>query len=161
MDETIARIKTSKEAKIFANNAKRLGNPDAEAKALNRALDLLAKEEGYTTPAEIALARALYVYEDLQGKVAGKAYRANRTRKMMREHGALLAAERMVIAPRPSRGYTELEQAGLGGHSFEAIIDQYPEEFSNRAVMAARARLTGVKGENVVLKKDASSHEVY
>ncbi|WP_207286508.1 hypothetical protein [Pseudomonas sp. FW300-N2A2] len=161
MDETIARIKTSREAKIFASNAKRLGDLDAEAKALDRALDLQAKEEGYETPAEIAIARALYIYEDLQGTVAGKAYRANRTRKMIREHGALLAAERMVIAQRPSRGYTELAQAGLGAHSFEAIINQYPEEFSNQAVMAAQARLTGVKHESVVSNKDVSFREFY
>ncbi|MCU0071280.1 hypothetical protein N8H71_06750 [Pseudomonas koreensis] len=145
MDGTIARIKTSREAKVFAANAKRLGDSVAEAKALDRALELQAREDGYSTPAEIAIALALYAYEDQQGKVSGKVYRASRTRKMMRDHGALLAAERMVLAPNPSIGYTVLSEAGLGAQSFEAIIDRFPQEFSDRAVTAARARLAGVR----------------
>ncbi|MHB2138602.1 hypothetical protein ACX64L_11700 [Pseudomonas monsensis] len=144
MDGTIARIKTSRDARVFAANAKRLGDLVSEAKALERALELQAREEGFSTPAEIAIARALYAYEDQQGKASGKVFRASRTRKMMRDHGALRAAERMVVAPNPSIGYIVLEEAGLADHSFEAIIDRYPEEFSDQAVMAARDRLAGV-----------------
>ncbi|MFW9078760.1 hypothetical protein ACOI9X_05680 [Pseudomonas sp. P2757] len=157
MEGTIARIKTSREAKIYAANAKRLGDSVAEANALDHALNLQAREDGYSTPAEIAIARALYFYEDQQGKVSGKVYRASRTRKMMRDHGALLAAERMVIAPNPSVGFTVLVGAGLGGHSFEAIIDQYPQEFSERAVTAARARLAGVRSGSRNSGKKGSS----
>ncbi|WP_213939034.1 hypothetical protein [Pseudomonas sp. dw_612] len=158
MDEIIARIKTAKDARIFAQNAKRRGNFDAEAKALERALDLQAREEGFVTQAQIAIAKALYAYESEQGKAFGRVYRASRTRKMLREHGALLAAERMVINPRPTQGYTVLAEAGLGAHSFEAIIDRYPEEFSEQAVLAARARLTGIKTKPAILMAGTDSN---
>ncbi|WP_087693494.1 hypothetical protein [Pseudomonas sp. PE-S1G-1] len=151
MDEIIARIKTAKEARTFAQNAKTLGNVAAEAKALDRAMDLQAQEDGFVTAAQVAIARALYVYEAEQARAKGqKKYLAKRTRNMFRVHGPLLAAERMVLSPRPSQGYAVLTQAGLGSASFESIIDKYPEEFSAQAVLAARARLTGFKPQALI-----------
>ncbi|XCY76886.1 hypothetical protein QLG25_10985 [Pseudomonas sp. CBR-F] len=72
MDEIIARIKTAKEARTFAQNAKTLGNVAAEAKALDRAMDLQAQEDGFVTAAQVAIARALYVYEAEQARAKGQ-----------------------------------------------------------------------------------------
>ncbi|MCZ8317211.1 MAG: hypothetical protein O9303_00075 [Silanimonas sp.] len=141
MDERVGRLKTSKEAKEFARNASRLGRPDLEEQANRRAHQLRAIEEGYASPAQVAIAEALYVYEDQQSVLKGKTFRANRTRQMLDRHGPLAAAERMVLSPRPSKGFEVLEEAGLQALSFEAIIDRFPEEFSAEAVAAARARL--------------------
>jgi len=143
MEERIARLKTSQEAKIFAKNAQRLGHSDLEAQALERAAELQATEEGYISPAEQAIAAALYAYEDQQGQLKGRTFRANRTRQMFARHGALMAAERMVLSRQPSRGYEVLEDAGLQELSFEAIVDRFPQEFSRIAVEASRARLEG------------------
>ncbi|MGO4413279.1 hypothetical protein AB4Z27_09995 [Cupriavidus sp. KB_39] len=143
MDERIARTKTSQDARQLAENALRLGHPELSAQALAHAKVLQAIEEGYTTPAQQAIATALYAYEEEQTRIKGRTFRATRTRSMFARHGALAAAERMVLNRQPSKGFEVLEEAGLRNLSFEAIIDRYPDEFSPVAVGAARARLTG------------------
>ncbi|WP_031358502.1 hypothetical protein [Caballeronia sordidicola] len=143
MDNRIAQLKTSQDARQIAENAQRLGRPDLSAQALERARELRAIEEGYTSPAQQAVAIALYAYEEEQSRLNNRAYRANRTRTMLAKHGALAAAERMVLNRHPSEGFKVLQGAGLRELSFEAIIDRFPNEFSAAAVDAARARLKG------------------
>jgi len=143
VDERIARVKTSQDARQLAENAQRLGRSDLWAQALERARELQAIEEGYISPAQQAIAIALYAYEEEQSRLKGRTFRANRTRQMMTKHGALGAAERLVLHRQPTKGFEVLEEAGLRELSFEAIIDRFPDEFSAVAVEAARARLNG------------------
>ncbi|MCZ8062700.1 MAG: hypothetical protein O9255_06770, partial [Silanimonas sp.] len=72
MDERIGRLKTSKDAKEFAKNANRLGRPDLEEQANRRAHQLRAVEDGYSSPAQVAIAEALYAYEDQRSVLEGK-----------------------------------------------------------------------------------------
>lgn len=141
MDERIARLKSSKDARTFAKNARERGHMDLESDALQRARELQANEEGYSSPAQQAVAIALYAYEEHQSTVKGRPFRASRTRQMFASHGPLVSAERMVMTRQPSMGYGVLEEAGLQELSFEAIIVRFPEEFSAHAVEFARARL--------------------
>jgi hypothetical protein len=143
MDEKVERLKSSAEARTLAGNARRLGHEELAARATQRAFELKALEEGHTSPAQQAIATALYAYEERQSQLKGKTFRANRTRQMLDRHGYLEAAERMVLNRRPSTGFEVLEEAGLQDLSFESIIDRYPEEFSKAAVEASRARLGG------------------
>lgn len=143
MEERIARLKTSQDARKLAENARRLGHSELETQALQRASELKAIEDGYTSPAQQAIAAALYAYEEQQSQLKGSIFRANRTRQMLAKHGPLAAAERMVLRRQPSKGFEVLEEAGLQELSFEAIINRFPDEFSAAAVEAARARLEG------------------
>jgi len=143
MDESVVRLKSSQDARQLAENAQRLGRLDVSTQALERAKELQAIEEGYVTPAQVAIATALYAYEEEQSRLKHRIFRANRTRQMLAKHGPLNAAERMVLNRRPSKGFEVLEEAGRQELSFEAIIDRFPEEFSSIAVNAARARLKG------------------
>jgi hypothetical protein len=143
MDERIARLKSSKDARTFAKNARERGHVDLESEALQRARELQAIEEGHTTPAQQAIATALYAYEEHQTTVKGRPFRASRTRQMFANHGPIVSAERMVMTRQPSMGYGALEEAGLQELSFEAIIVRFPDEFSARAVEFAHARLDG------------------
>jgi len=143
MDDRIARLRTSLEARRLAENARRLGNLEIEDQALKRASELKALEDGFTSPAQQAIAVALYAYEEEQTRLKGRTFRAHRTRQMLTKHGALAAAERMVLHRQPSKGYEFLEEVGLQQLSFEAIISNYPDEFSVAAVEAARVRLHG------------------
>src|SRR3989344_4704942 len=97
MDERVARLRSSQDARQLAENALRLGRLDVSAQALERAGELQAQEEGFSTPAQIAIARALYAYEEEQSRLKNRTFRANRTRQMLSRHGALQAAERMVL----------------------------------------------------------------
>lgn len=144
MDERIARLKTPKEARTFANNARERGRQDLGLEALQHARALQAVKEGHTSPAQQAIASALYAYEEEQTRLKGRTFRANRTRQMITKRGALEAAERMVLSRKPSQGYEVLEEAGLQELSFEAIIVRFPDEFSVRSVQAAQARLDGL-----------------
>ncbi|OJY17825.1 hypothetical protein [Pandoraea sp. 64-18] len=157
MDERVARIKTSKDALQLAENALRLGHPDVHAQALERAKELRAIEEGFISPAERAIAGAIYAYEEERRRVE-KNFRAKRTWKMVAEHGAIAAAERKVLDRKPSKGYEVLKGAGLGEQSFEAIIDRFPDEFSSGAVEAARARLKGESPPRVSRRMELSDH---
>ena len=143
MDSRVARLMTSREARKLADNARRLGRQDIAAEALERMRELRAIEEGFSSPAQQAIAVALYAYEEQQSRAKGRTFRANRTRQMLERHGALHAAERMVLSRKPSTGFEVLEDAGLQELSFEAIIARFPDEFSHEAVEAARARLEG------------------
>jgi hypothetical protein len=143
MDDRIAKLKSSKAARIFAKNARERGHLDLEGEALQRARELQAIEDGHTTPAQQAIATALYAYEEHQTTVKGKTFRANRTRQMFARHGLISAAEQTVMNPKKSMGYGVLEDAGLQELSFEAIVVRFPEEFSAHAVEFARARLDG------------------
>lgn len=154
MDERIARLKTSQDALNFAANAHRLGHPELETQALQRAGELRTLEDGYHSPAEQAIAIALYAYEHERSQLEARTFRAHRTRQMLAKHGALVAAERMVLRRQPSKGFEVLEDAGLQELSFESIVDRFPNEFSVDAVEAARARL---KGKPVPTRTNAAS----
>lgn len=146
MHKYITRLNTSKEAEQLAANAQEQGNSTLAEMAIKRGQELRAQESGYFTPAEQGLAIAIYVYEDAQKQRTGrKNYRANRTWQKIQAVGGniLAAAEDMVIAPRPTIGFGVLEEDNLREHSFEAVIDRFPDEFSAEAVAAARARLRG------------------
>jgi hypothetical protein len=143
MDERVAKLKTSQDARQLAENALRLGREDVATQALEKARELQALEDGYKSPAQIAIASALYAYEEEQSRIKGRTFRANRTRQMLAKRGALEAAERMVMNRQRSTGFEVLEEAGLRELSFEAIVDRFPDEFSASAVVAARARLSG------------------
>lgn len=157
MEERIARLKTSQDALKLAENALRLGHPVLEVQARERAKVLKAIEEGFTSPAQQAIATALYTYEEQQSLLKGRMFRANRTRQMLTKHGAVAAAERMVLHRQPSKGFEVLEEAGLQELSFEAIIDRFPDEFSTIAVETARARLEGRPLPALVISKSQLS----
>ncbi|WAI81752.1 MULTISPECIES: hypothetical protein [Achromobacter] len=144
MQERIARLKTYQDACQMAKNAESLGRPDVAAAALARAAELRAIEDGFITPAEQAIAAAVYAYEDRQSELTGRDnYKANRTWPMLRKNGSpVRAVEELIIHRRPTPGYEVLAQANLKHHSFEAVILRFPGEFSEDAVVAARARLS-------------------
>lgn len=143
MNDRLAKLDTARKALNLAGNARRLGDLALADAALQRAAELRAHEDGFTSPAEMAIALALYAYEEAQSRLNHRTFRANRTRQSIARHGALTAAERIVLNRYPSKGYEVLEEAGLEELSFEAIIVRFPNEFSAKALKAARARLEG------------------
>jgi len=143
MDERVQRLKTSIDARKLAENARQRGHVELANEALQRAGELRAIEEGFTSPAQQAIAAALYAYEEQQSRVKGRTFRASRTRQMLANRGAIEAASNMVLSPRPSTGFSVLEEAGLKALTFEAIVDRFPDEFPSHVVDAARARLQG------------------
>lgn len=144
MDELVARAKTSQEARQLAKNARVVGRFDIETQALEYAKTLRAQEDGYATPAELAIANVLYAYEEAQSRSKDESnYRAKRLRGMLKKHGPIQTAELLALNPERSTGFDMLEGEGQQDMTFEAIIVRFPEEFSDDALHAARARLNG------------------
>jgi hypothetical protein len=143
VDDRIAKLDTAKKALNLAENARRLGDLALADAAMQRATELRANGEGFTSPAELAIATALYAYEEERSRLQGSTFRAGHTRKAIANHGPLMAAERIVLKRQRSKGFEVLEEAGLARLSFEAIVLRFPEEFSEQARDAARARLEG------------------
>jgi hypothetical protein len=140
IEKRFAKLSTAAEARNLAANARRLGQPELAEQTHLRGLDLRAREEGYNSPAARAIAVAIYLYEQEQTRVLRRKCHANRTRKMLRKPGPLHPAERMVLNPRPSKAYRELEDIDRMDLSYEAIVVRFPDEFDAPAPKSSSSR---------------------
>jgi len=75
------------------------------------------------------------VYEEAIGNFAG------RTRQMISDQGHILALSRLVQSPDLQTGFRVLRDRGDLGNTFEAVIVQFANEFSNEVTEAAQWRL--------------------
>ena len=91
------------------------------------------------THAEEKIVNAVARYVGLQ-KREGKT--ANRTFQMLGNRGLIDSAEVSVCKSKPTQGFEVLEGADLAELSFEQIIIDHPEEFSERALWYARRTLS-------------------
>lgn len=125
MEERIARLKTSQDAQKLAENARRLGHPELEANALQRASELKALEDGYTSPAQQAIAAALYAYEEQQSQLKGRTFRANSPQRLLME------VNTMAIKPMPAK-YTETIRPSKEKTSLALIASTYSGQMCPR-----------------------------
>jgi hypothetical protein len=70
-----------------------------------------------------------------------KRVRAARTWQKIKKVGTLPAVEDWVRKPYEASGYTALKRHGLLEHTFEAVVDRFPDRFSAEAVAISRERL--------------------
>lgn len=90
------------------------------------------------TPAEekIVLAVAEYV-----GLMKRDRKTASRTFQQLKNRGLIGAAEAAVLRTKPTQGFTMLNEADRADLSYEQIILDHPDEFSERALWFARRAL--------------------
>lgn len=75
-------------------------------------------------------------------------FKSNRVVQMIREHGAVVAASRLLAKGEPSKGFAKL--IGLGGgiealkYSLENLVLQYPSLFTPEELSIALKRLKDV-----------------
>jgi predicted HNH restriction endonuclease len=96
------------------------------------------------TPAEEGIVRAASEYVSIKRRAGTN---AQRTLKQLSERGLIGAAEASVMRAKPTKGYDELVQHGLADLSYEQIVIDHPEEFSDRAIWFSR-RTLGLQNEN-------------
>jgi predicted HNH restriction endonuclease len=152
MDEDIARIISRlpdlERVQNYETNATTQGRLDEEMRAAlrERRIELgrafVAERTGLDltrlTPAEEGVVRAVSEYASIK-KRAGT--NAERTLRQVRERGLLGAAEASVMKSKPTQGFDELADNGLSELSYEQIIVDHAEEFSDRAQWFARRTL--------------------
>ena len=82
-----------------------------------------------------AVNHVVEVYEDISGEYA------SRTRQMLDRHDYINALTRIVESPDLQSGFRALRDRGQLDLTFEAVVVQYANEFSQQTVQAAQWRL--------------------
>jgi predicted RNA-binding protein with PUA-like domain len=120
-----------------------LTTPKAETlRVTGRARILIAEKTDLDltnlSPAEEKIVEAAAKYVALQRQ---RRKSAARMLKQLRNRGLKGAAEVAVSKSKPTQGFQALSLADLGRHTYEQIIVDHPEEFSERAKWFARRTL--------------------
>jgi hypothetical protein len=145
MHEAVRRLKTFEECEEFA---KLVGqrDPGLAIQARRKAVELRAAAHGAQTLVEKEIVRAVYAYEEAASAKKGRRTPASRTWQMIKRHGIIGAADRVVRRTKETTGYTTLTDVGMLDFAFEAVVLRYPDSFSAEAVPRSRERLTERSG---------------
>jgi len=150
VDQLTARLDgyNAQECLNFIGNVGRSPEPTAEQKArLTEAARLRLVEinaqqdiQPRHTPAERDVFQTLAAYEEHLRLKHGKRVRAQYIRRAIKTHGILPAIARAIAKDR-TLGLNTLDEAGLLGHSFEAVAVRHPDEFDPRILRIASGKL--------------------
>ena len=157
MDQNVGHIinnlKSFDELRQFEVNARKLNSLDSDvetalsARAASLGREVVAQATGLDltnlSAAEERIVRAVAVYAGVKKR---KGTNANRTFGLIRRIGLLDTAERTVTKSQATMGFETLEAENQGDLSFEQIIADHPDEFSDRAIWFARKRLRVATG---------------
>jgi hypothetical protein len=134
-----------KELAQFEANAQRLNALDDEARAAITARaaefgrEIISQRTGLKlidlSPAQERIVQAIAIYVGLKGG------NASRTLSQVKNRGLIGAAEASVATASPSQGYQTLVDEGREELSYEQIIIEHQEEFSQRAIWYSRRTL--------------------
>jgi predicted HNH restriction endonuclease len=152
MDPNVARIiaslKSFDDLSQFETNARSRDALDQDVEhALNERAAVLGRsvvaqatglDLNRLSPAEKEIVRAAAIYAGIKKR---KGTNANRMFGQFRRIGLIQAAERSVMKSQPTIGFETLAAENLDALSYEKIIVDHPEEFSERALWYARKRL--------------------
>ena len=125
--------------RTLMTNAKRLGRDDIWREAFRRLCSLEGADQ--TDPLHRDFYQTLAAYEQLLTQKNGRATRASRTRLKLKSKGVIQCLEDWVLSKTPTESYELLVANSLVEMTGESIVLKYPEQFSEGAVAAAKARL--------------------
>lgn len=120
-------------------NAERLGEIDL-AKACQRRLFKLSGMD-FDDPLERRFWEIIAAFEEFRTQANGRTTKANRTRQKVNKAGIIKTVEDLMVQAQPSDGFKQLVAAGLSEFVFEHMVIEFPDRFSDKAVVAARRRL--------------------
>ncbi|MFN3019316.1 hypothetical protein ACK1CN_25590 [Vibrio coralliilyticus] len=154
MNPIIAKLKDANACERFKSNALKKGEHELAKLATIRMVQFRAEEYGAEQEVERHAIEAVCAYEVAQSVLKGKKTRANRTWKMIKDHGILNAVERAVNRNDVTQGYQALEQAGLEQFTFEAVILKFPEFFSPEAIEKSEQRVSVDATQSSILENN-------
>ncbi len=125
--------------RTLMTNAKRLGRDDIWREAFRKLCSLEGAEQ--TEPLDRDFYETLAAYEYLLSQKNGRATRASRTRLKLKSKGVIQCLEDWVTSKTPTEGYELLRANSLAEMTGESLVLKYPEQFSEAAVAAAKARM--------------------
>lgn len=145
MAKAISDYTDPKDLQALMANAKRLGKDDVWKEAFHR----LCVLQGQNQNDELSKGfyQMLAAYEELLSQKNGKKQPAHRTRQKLKNKGMIQCLEDWAVGTAPTQGFELLMKHGLHELTGEYLVLKFPDQFSEKAVKSARARLErhGVK----------------
>jgi hypothetical protein len=141
---SIDNLKSEQECDNFSKNSLKNNRPDLVVLINRKSIELFVQNyPGYTSlnTVEIASLKATYSYEKLLRLKNGKKTRATYTWRAIKNYGILKGIDRIVSIGKQTTGFNYLSTLGLTDYSFEALVLQYPNDFSTKAVEKAKVRI--------------------
>lgn len=148
VQRAIAAISSYAALHQFEKNAERLNRLDdgiraaIDAKTIELGRELVASRTGIAvtdlSPAEEKIIEAVAKYVGVKRRDGRD---ATRTFMQLQNRGLIESAETSVAKKKPTQGYTTLAAENLSDLSYEQIILEHPEEFTDRALWYARRTL--------------------
>jgi|SRR3954463_2148248 hypothetical protein len=139
MVKPIAQYTVAADLRTLMVNAKRLGRDDIWSEALRRLCVL--EGDGQSDPLHRGFYEVLAAYEQLLSEKNARATRATSIRLKVRNKGVVHCLEEWATSKTPIEGYDILVAKGLSELTGEHLVLKYPEQFSPKAVAAAKARV--------------------
>ena len=140
-ESNISNFTTTQECDNMIVNATGHSREDLVTLARHKKVEIRAKPYEAKSEVELACIKAVLVYEEVQSIDKGRKFRANYTWRSIKNNGAIEAAERAVTRSSVTMGYEALIKHGFEKYAFEAIILQYPDQFSAEAIEISKQRM--------------------
>ncbi len=141
MDPRVIELYTPEQCATFAINASERGRPDLAEEAQRRSFQLRAVELGAQTALENKIFEALCAYEAFLAEKNGRKTAAARTRQSIRNLEPVGAVEDLVNRSQPTDGFLWLCENGMHDLTFEAVVLDNIDDFSDEAVYSAMEKL--------------------
>jgi hypothetical protein len=139
MAKPVADYTVPADLRTLMVNAKRLGRDDVWRDAFRRLCVLEGADQ--TDPLHRDFYELLAAYEHLLSEKNARATRATQTRLKATKRGVVHCLEEWATSKAPTESYELFAAKGLSELAGEHLVLKYPEQFSAKAVAAAKARV--------------------
>lgn len=136
----IDRLKTVEECTQFSANMK--DHSQLIQAANNRVIEIRLAAHACDSEVMKNAWSVLYAYEQVLYLKHGKHIPAHRTRKAIDRHGMIEAVE-IIVSRRELEddGFSRLIAAGMADKTFEALVMNHPQHFSEKAIRFAQDKI--------------------
>ncbi len=142
-EEYAEKAKTPAECDNLIANALKVGNTQLALLVRKKKIVLQAALHGATKQVEVEAWNGIYAIEEYRRSQGKQHWRANYTRRAIdnRSGDIVSTVDDTVSRAEPTEGFQEMIDAGLAEFLWERLVLRFPEHFSAKAIMQARARL--------------------
>lgn len=141
--EYVETAKSPADCDSLIANASRAGNNELVLLTRRRKIVLQAATHGAAKQVEVEAWNGIYAIEEYRRSQGKKHWRATYTRRAIdnRNGDIVSTVDDAVCRAVPTDGFQEMIDAGLAEFLWERLVLRFPEQFSERAIEQARARL--------------------
>lgn len=138
----IAGCDDPKSLRQIAENARKKGELAVAQAAVLKLYEMLPSERPGTFEHDVW--RSIHALEGTLTEERAKTTRLGRTRPKIAKAGEVETVKDLVLAPKPSEGFSMLIDRGMADLTFEAVVLRHPDKFEDAVLDAAADRLRAV-----------------